>query len=167
MMAAENREIRELIFSEGIFFKFPLMRVEFSILTGNNKKINYWHEGQTYLLNKSVGVKFTHTVARVFEANNPEHVGYVVLKNVKEGNTKPQFLYYFPENGEAQYVHTLPEENKDYTFYLENKKYSLAADGTVECKNSKLKQVSDFFKERLSLARSPAISSNMRRSPER
>lgn len=128
--------VQELIFSKdkiGDVFDISTDGIEFSLLTQNDEKRNYWHKDWPYWLFDEVYVRFTHTVVRVFDDENPQHkhIGYAVLADVIEGDKSPQFLSYFPESLAGFYQYEGLKKSKEYSFYLDSKKYSLASNGTI------------------------------------
>jgi hypothetical protein len=135
-MAVLEKEIRDLVFLEnkgqndGPAFEQSAMGLEFSILVGRAREINYWYKSHNYLVFENISLRFSHTVAKVFEANNPRHVAYVVLNDVDE-EAMPKALYYFILNARGESVCIQLHSHKDYVFHLEDKKYNLAADGAV------------------------------------
>jgi hypothetical protein len=130
----DEKDIRKVVLLEngkgqnGNVFEFFFMNYEFVYLS---KMGNHWNKGENYPMHRRTSVELTHTVAKVFVANNLNHVGYVVLKDVTEDSTDPQLLYYFSEIRPAQHERTSLKQAKDYAFYLGDKKYDLAADGTI------------------------------------
>jgi hypothetical protein len=129
-----EKDIRKVVLLEngkgqnGSIFEFFCMNYEFVYLS---KMGNHWNKGENYPMHGRTSVELTHTVAKVFVANNLNHVGYVVLKDVTEDSTDPQLLYYFSEIKPAQHGRTSLKQAKDYAFYLGDKKYDLASDGTI------------------------------------
>lgn len=157
-MAAEIRDVRELQFSLAIeekkrVFTFSAMDIEFDMLIRNDKNALHWDKEGEYLVCGNTYVKFNYTVAKVFNADNLKHTGYVVLEDVKKDDTQPQILAYFSESNIAQYIYASLEKAAGYVFYLEDKKYHLIAKSAIEespkeRKKGKLEQFSDFFKKR-------------------
>lgn len=115
----------------GSVFKIFEMGLEFWVLS--DSETNCWYKGQNYLVCDNTSVWLSHTVAKLFDADNlqDKHIGYIVLADAKEGSADPQFLYYFTENGAAEYERAPLKQAKDYAFYLASKKYNLAANGGV------------------------------------
>ncbi len=149
--AKDEKDIRKLVLLEsgkgekGSIFESFFMNYEFDCLSTRG---NHWKKDKHYHMYDKTFVELTHTVAKVFVANNLKHVGYVVLKDVIENSVGPQFLYYFSETSSAQHQRIALEQANDYSFYLEEKKYSLAADGTItEAKKEESESINELQKD--------------------